>query len=71
MIQPPILWVRFFGWFGSGVGLGWLMRDLTTSATAGAMSWAIKLVIISAIAVPFAVIYLLLRLLSDKNKCNT
>ena len=49
MTQPPILWLRFFGWLGSGVGLGWLIRDLTSSAKVGAISWAIKLVIISAI----------------------
>src|SRR4051794_29623549 len=34
--RPPFLWLRFFGWFGSGVGFGWLIRNFTISASEGA-----------------------------------
>jgi hypothetical protein len=34
--RPPFLWLRFLGWFGSGVGFGWLIRNFTISASAGA-----------------------------------
>ena len=47
--HPPFLALRIVGWFGSGMGLGWLMRDLTNSAMLGAASWAIKLVLIATI----------------------
>jgi hypothetical protein len=68
LTQPPILWIRFLGWLGSGVGLGWLIRDWTNDARVGAISWAIKLVVISAIVsqVP-VVIYVLLQCRSGKH----
>jgi len=43
--QPPILWLRFFGWFISGLGFGWLMRALTSSANEGAMSTAMTIAV--------------------------
>jgi len=45
----PILWIRFFGFFVSGMSLGWLMRTLATSWSIGAMSVAIIVAMLSAI----------------------
>jgi hypothetical protein len=56
--QPPILWVRFFGWLASGVCLGWLARDWIRFANVG----AIRVLMITAIISQFSiVIYSLLQ----------
>jgi hypothetical protein len=69
MTQPPILWLQVFGWVSSGVGLGWLIRDITSDARVGAMSWAIKLLLISAIVTQLSfVIYALLQFRSGRRK---
>jgi hypothetical protein len=48
MNQPPILWIRFFGWFGSGAGLGWgwMFGSL----------FAIRVLMIAAIISQFSVV---------------
>ena len=61
MSRPPILWIRFFGWFASGAGVSWLMRGLTSSAMVG----AIRVLMITAIISQFSsVIYYPVTVLS-------
>jgi len=62
MNQPPILWIRFFGFLGSGFGLGWFIRAATNSAKTGAASVAAALIIMLTIGSQLALaIYLFLR----------
>src|ERR1039457_500489 len=71
MSHPPILWISFFGWLGSGVGLGWLMRDFTNSARMGAASVVIDVAMIAIIVSQCSVvIYLLSPYLSHRDKCT-
>jgi len=67
--HPPILWIISFGWFGSGIGLGWLLRDFTNSARIGAASVVIEVAIIATIVSQCSVFtYLTLPLI--KKKCT-
>jgi hypothetical protein len=65
--HPPILWIAFFGWFGSGFGLGWLIRDFTNSARIGAASVVIDVAMIATIVSQCSiVIYLALQPIMKK-----
>jgi len=59
LIQSPIIWIRFFGWFSSGVGVGWAVRDLMNSPLSqGAINWLMITAMVSQFSI---VIYPLLR----------
>src|SRR5687768_2384680 len=51
LTQPPILWLRFGGWFVSGFSLGWLMRDPTIVAPIGPIRVAIIIAIASQLSI--------------------
>ncbi|HLY40705.1 MAG TPA: hypothetical protein VKR52_05795 [Terracidiphilus sp.] len=56
------LWIRFFGWFGTGVFLGWSMRSSTHLANSGAIKFAIimlaSIVIVSQIGIALSPLFL-------------
>jgi len=60
--QSPIVWVRFFGFFGCGAGLGWFLRSANSMAKMGAPSVVIALLVMATIGSQLALaIYVYLQ----------
>ncbi len=45
--QPLILWIRFFGWFGSGAGVGWFLCDFNGEFSVAIIRTVVILAIVS------------------------
>src|SRR5437667_33385 len=69
--RPPILWLRFAGWFASGFGFGWLIRAAINIATTGLIMIAI---IVADCAIIISFSYLVISPFLNQwihRKCNT
>jgi predicted lipid-binding transport protein (Tim44 family) len=59
---PPLVWIRFFGFLGTGFGLGWLIRAAAYTWMTGAASTVIAFTMMLSISSQVALgIYLFLQ----------